>query len=71
MKDKWVLYDRGNDSFVMYLLNGNIRFFDSEDDASDDCYGNEEVIKLTDLPKSKQEELINQGVSSKRPLQNN
>ena len=44
MKNRWVLYDRVNDSFLKYVDNGETVFFDSEEDAKNECYGNEEVL---------------------------
>ena len=48
MKDRWVIYDRGNDTFLRYLDNGQTVFFDSEKAANNDCYGNEEVLLYED-----------------------
>lgn len=48
MKNRWVLYDRVNDSFLKYVDNGETVFFDSEEDAKNECYGNEEVLLYED-----------------------
>ena len=48
MKDRWVIYDRGNDTFLRYLDNGQTVFFDSEESAKNDSYGNEEVLLYED-----------------------
>jgi hypothetical protein len=53
MKD-YFIYDRANDH-VLCFDNGDVIFFASLEEAQDDLYGNEEILKFSELPKKWQE----------------
>lgn len=56
----YVIYDRANDHVIQFESNGNMVIFGDIEEAIEDCRGNEEVIKCTELPIHQQEKLINQ-----------
>ena len=56
----YVLYDKANDSVVRWKKDGDIVIFGDKDDAMCDCYGNESVVRCTELPIKFQDELIKQ-----------
>ena len=56
----YVIYDRANDHVIQFESNGNMVIFGDIEEAIEDCRGNEEVIKCTELPIHQQEKLIKQ-----------
>ncbi len=54
----YVIYDRANDHIISWESNGECVIFGSKEEAQEDCRGNEEVIKCTDLPKHQQEKIL-------------
>ena len=62
MKDRWVIYDRGNDTFLRYLDNGQTVFFDNEESANNERYGNEEVLLYEDNYFFKKRSLVNETI---------
>ena len=56
----YVIYDRANDHVIQWESNGHIVIFADIEEAIEDCRGNEEVIKCTELPIHHQEKLIKQ-----------
>jgi len=56
----FVIRDKANDTLFRFESNGEIVIYGSEKEAQEDCYGNELVIKCTDLPTHHKEELIYQ-----------
>jgi len=57
--DDYVLFDKANNSVVRFG-DGEIIIYGSYDEAAEDCYGNESVIRCTELPKEFQDELLTQ-----------
>lgn len=55
----YVLYDEANDHVVTFT-DGHIVVYGDYEEASEDCYGNESIVKTTDLPKHQQEKLLKQ-----------
>ena len=62
MKDRWVIYDRGNDTFLRYLDNGQTVFFDNEESANNERYGNEEVLLYEDNYFFQKRSLVNETI---------
>ena len=56
----YVLWDKANDHLLRFENSDDIIIYGNKEEAEEDCYGNEYVTKLTDLPKHHQEEIINQ-----------
>ena len=48
----YVIYDRANNSLVKFK-SGDIVLYGDKNEATEDCYGNEEVIQFDGLPKKK------------------
>lgn len=60
MKTKdWFLFDEGNNRVVRFT-NSDIICYADFDEAQEDCYGNEKVVKFDELPTEIQVEYINQ-----------
>jgi len=55
----FVIYDRANDHVLQWKSSEECVIFGSKEEAQEDCRGNEEVVKCTDLPKHWKEVLIN------------
>jgi hypothetical protein len=55
----YVLYDKANDHVVRWS-NGNIILYANKEDAKNDCYGNEYVVLVTELPYSIKETILKQ-----------
>jgi hypothetical protein len=55
----YVIYDKANDNPLQNSY-GEILIFGDKNEADEDCRGNEEVIRCTDLPKHWQEILFAQ-----------
>lgn len=55
----FVLVDKANESVVCYP-NGDIIIYDNYDDAWEDCYGNESVMSVSELPQWAQDEILKQ-----------
>ena len=56
----YVLFDKDNDTLVRWSKDDSIVIFGSKEDAEFYNYGNESVIRCTDLPQHHQENLIKQ-----------
>jgi hypothetical protein len=56
----YVIWDKANDHLIRFQRGNNIVIFGSKEEAENDCYGNEYVVKCTELPLYHQEELIKQ-----------
>ena len=56
----YVLYDRANDHVVRFEKTGDMVIYGEYNEALEDCRGNEEVIKCTDLPIHWKNELLKQ-----------
>lgn len=55
----YVLYDRANDHVLQFEKSGEPIIFGTRQEAEEDCRGNEEVVKCTDLPQHQQDMLNN------------
>jgi hypothetical protein len=55
----YVIYDKANDHVIQFG-DGNVVIFGNYDEAIQDCRGNEQVIKCTDLPVHWQETILKQ-----------
>jgi hypothetical protein len=55
----WVIYDKANDHVIQFG-DGNVVIFGNYDEATQDCRGNESVIRCTDLPVHWQETILKQ-----------
>jgi hypothetical protein len=55
----WVIYDKANDHVIQFG-DGNVVIFGNYDEAIQDCRGNEQVIRCTDLPVHWQETILKQ-----------
>lgn len=55
----YVIYDKFNDH-VLQDSYGRVLIFGDEREAIEDLYGNECVVRCTDLPKHWQEKILNQ-----------
>ena len=56
----YVLYDRANDHVIQWESDGSIVIFGNKSEAEENCMGNEEVLRCTDLPKHWQEIILKQ-----------
>jgi hypothetical protein len=56
----YVLYDRANDHVIQCESDGSIVIFGNKAEAEENCMGNEEVLRCTDLPKHWQEIILKQ-----------
>jgi hypothetical protein len=55
----YVIYDKANDN-VLQDSYGRVIIFGIKEEADNDCYGNESVVRCTELPKHWQEIILNQ-----------
>jgi hypothetical protein len=55
----WVIYDKANDNPLQDSY-GRVLIFGDKREADDDCRGNENVIRCTDLPIHWQETILKQ-----------
>lgn len=53
----FVIYDKANDH-VLRFSNGDPIIYGNYDEAFDDCYGNESVVSVNELPQHQQEILV-------------
>jgi len=51
----FVLFDRANNSIVKFEEDSSIIFYGNEEEAIEDCFGNEEVVKVSELYKTNKE----------------
>jgi hypothetical protein len=56
----YVIYDKANDHVIRWESNGDMVIFADKEEAIEDCRGNEEVLRCTELPIHHQEKLIKQ-----------
>lgn len=55
----YVIYDKANDHVVQFS-NGEIIIFGNENESHNDCRGNEQVLRCTELPQHWKQILLNQ-----------
>ena len=55
----YVLYDRANNTCYKWSY-GDIVLYADKNEAMEDCYGNEEVVQVNDLPYELKQIIINQ-----------
>ena len=56
----YVIYDRKNNRLARFVFSKEIVIYGSKEEAMRDKYGEEEVLRVNQLHKNKQEEVINQ-----------
>lgn len=59
-RTNYVLYDRANDHVIQWESDGSIVIFGNKSEAEENCMGNEDVLRCTDLPKHWQEIILKQ-----------
>lgn len=61
----YVLYDKANDMVVQFEESGDCIIYGSREEAEEDCYANEYIVKTTDLPLHWQKKILKQLKKSK------
>ena len=56
----YVVYDKGNDHILRWETSGDMIVFGDKEEAIENCYRNEDVIRCTELSAHHKKELINQ-----------
>ena len=59
-ENDYVLYDKANDRVLRFEHSGEIVIFGTYEEAAEDCRGNEEVVKCSDLPQVWQDIVLDQ-----------
>ena len=58
-ENDYVLFDKANNNLYSDSY-GRVILFGIKEEAEEDCYGNESVVRCTDLPIDLQELILNQ-----------
>jgi len=56
----YVVYDRANDRMLCFEGNGKVILFADFNEATNDLYGNEEVVQVKDLSEKNKLIILNQ-----------